>query len=737
MPFTLDQFKTLSRKTFLFLFILKKDGQIVAFNNRCKLLFPIDENEIKGKYITDFIIDEDVSVFRNSVSILSDTNPITNKSFSFPTKKEGVLSLKFDFILYNNLIYATGIDTTKEHKEHKALLTISKLTKTGAWYYNPNTDEIYWSKGCYLITESDPNSTITKIKSLNFHPEDSRSRINSYLENVIKDKTPYEYTEKIITQKGNEKWVKVIGEPILYKGEVIYVNGTITDVTDKHIYIEKLKHSEETKHLALKGIQSGLFDYNIKKNEVFYSLDFKKMLGLPLDKEFVSEEEFRKMIHPDDVDQMLKRQHENLNKEGNHYYNYYRLKHINEGYRHYEVYGFRKKNSKGETTRMIGNLIDIHQKKINEQTIIENKSRLRAIVNNGFVYTILLDTEGKILMTDQKSIEIIKRNFNLDPTLVSSRFIDVIPLNFKNSFAHEFNEALKGNIVKKEIERITYKGDAQWLEAKYTPIYSQEKKINSILVSFLDITERKLADIAIKKSHIKEQELNSLKSNILSNFSHEIRTPLNGIMTISKLLLNEEIVEERKKLLEYLEESKDRLLKTITNLSNFSELEAMRRNINLHSFDTNYTVETSYREYRHMAEAKNLNYQLELDQTSPQINIDEVLFKTALNNIIHNAIKYTNKGSIIIRVSSKNHNNLKNNVYISITDTGIGIDKENLTKIFDPFVQESIGLSRKYEGTGIGLSLSKRYIELLDGKIKVKSKTGEGTEFKIIIPKHL
>jgi PAS domain S-box-containing protein len=89
-----------------------------------------------------------------------------------------------------------------------------------------------------------------------------------------------------------------------------------------------------------------------------------------------------------------------------------------------------------------------------------------------------------------------------------------MPLNFKNSFAHEFNEALKGNIVKKEIERITNKGDLQWLEGKYTPIFDQEKKVNSILLSFLDITERKLAEIAIKESHIKEQELNSLKSNI-------------------------------------------------------------------------------------------------------------------------------------------------------------------------------------------------------------------------------
>lgn len=734
MSCALEKFGISSEETLLFLFILKKDGEIISFNTRCELLFPLNENKIEGKFITDFIIDKDVSVFLNSISGLSDSNSLINVSLNFPTEKQGVVSIKFDFKLHNNLIYATGIDTTEEYKEHRALLTISKLAKTGTWYFNPKNNETYWSEGCYLINELSPCTPITREKEISFYPEDTRARIKSFLDDIIKDKETYEYTEKIITEKGNEKWIKVVGQPVIYKDEVVYVNGTITDVTDRHNYIEKLKYSEETKHLALKGIQSGLFDYHVKNNEVFYSSDFKKMLGLPLDQDFVAEEEFRKMIHPDDVEKMLKRRHDNFNEEGNYYYNYYRLKHINEGYRHYEVYGFKRKNTKGEITRMIGNLIDVHQKKINERTIVESKNRLQAIVNNGFAYTILLDTKGVILMTDEKSIKIIKRDFNVNPSQVSCRFIDVMPLNFKNSFAHEFNEALKGNIVKKEIERITHKGDLQWLEAKYTPIFDQEKKVNSVLVSFLDITERKLAEIAIKESHIKEQELNSLKSNILSNFSHEIRTPLNGIMTASKLLLDEEKLGEREKLLEYLEESKNRLLDTINNLSNFSEIEAIKKNINLQKLDINYTIETSYREYKHMAEAKELSYQLELDQTSPQVNIDKDLFRAAINNIIHNAIKYTNKGGIIIKVNSQNS---KNNVYISVTDTGIGIDNENLKKIFDPFMQESIGMSRKYEGTGIGLSLSKRYIEILEGEIKVKSTIGKGTEFNIIIPKCL
>ncbi len=734
MPFTLDQFEILAEKTLHFLLVFEKDGRIIAYNNRCEILFPSEGSYMEGGYITDFIIDDDVPIFKNVISELSPKNALTSKSFSFATEKHGVLSLKFDLTFQNNLIYAAGMDTTEEYKEHRALMTISKLTKTGAWYFNPKNEEMYWSKGCYLIKGLDPDTPMTRELGASFYPKESRKRIEKYLDDLIKNKKAYEYTEKIITQQGEEKWVKVVAHPVTHKNEVIYVNGTIADITDRHDYIEKLRYNEETKNLALKGIQSGLFDHHIKKNEVFYSLDFRKMLGLPLDQDYVSEEVFRKMIHPKDVNDALQRHLDNLKKPGNHYYNHYRIKDKKGNYRYYEVHGFRRKNENGETVRMIGNLIDVHQRKLNERTIIEGKKRLQAIVNNGFAYTVLLDTNGKILITDKKSLKIIKNDFNVDPTKTDCLFIDVMPVNFKNSFTHTFNEALKGNTVKKEIERITNDGNTQWLESKYIPIFDDEYKINSVLVSFHDISERKLAEQAITSAHLKEQELSNLKSNILSNFSHEIRTPLNGIMTISNLILKDKYPEEQNQLLTYLEESKDRLLDTMNKLSNFSEINAIHDNLNFEEVDINYTVESSFREYKHMAEHKNLTYNLELDNESPQAKIDINLFRPALNNIIHNAIKYTKKGGVSIRINS---NTSKKNIYIYIKDTGIGVDKKDYEKIFEPLIQGSAGISREYEGTGIGLSLSKRYIEILGGKIKLKSKLGKGTEFIIIIPKHV
>jgi len=732
MPFTVDQFNVLTEKTLLFLLILKQNGEITDHSKRCKALFPIDKKNINGSNLSELIIDEDVFLFKNSMSQLSEANSIITKSFSFSTEQHGILSLKFDFIYSEGLIYATGIDVTDEYKEHRALHTISKLTKTGGWYYSPITKEFYWSNGCYLIKDVDPNTPITPELNFSFYDQNSRAKAENYLNELIANKKPFRYTEKIITQKGREKWIKVIAQPVVHKDKVVFVNGTIADITDRHHRLEKLKHNEETKNLALKGIRSGLFDFVIETNMIYYSKDFRAMLGLPLDMDFVPGDSFINMVHPDDIEDGLKRHIDNLKADGNYYRNKIRLKHIDGNYRNYEIYGYRKKNEQGHTIRMIGNLIDVHQRILNEKTIKQNKNRLQAMVNNGYAYTVLLDIEGQILMSDNKTLKSIKRIHNIDHRTQKTKFLDVIPINFKNKFVAEFNEALKGNTIKKQIEHASYEGNLHWYETKLTPILGSEKKVNSILISFHDITEHKLADLSIKEAHLKEQELSHLKSNILSNFSHEIRTPLNGIMTISKLLSQERQPEEQSKLLAYLDESNKRLLKTVNNLSSYSEIENLKNNLNFNKIDVNYAVETSFREYRHMARAKNIRYHLELDQLEPKANLDESLFKPALDNVINNAIKYTDEGEIEVKIKSQKTDN---KIFITITDTGIGVKKESLKKIFDPFVQESYGLSRKYEGTGIGLSLSKKYIEILGGKIKVTSELGKGSQFSIIIPK--
>ena len=729
MAFTSKEFEILTDKTLLLLIILDKEGKILKTNKRSRKILDIPTSDDTSLYLQNIVVDADKEKCKKIIKELVNQKYLDLQSLRFHkfSEQEHLLAIKFDFIYHNNLIYATGIDTSSESVEHIALSTLSEVTHTGAWHYNPVSDKIYFSEEFHHTLSLQPDKFFDKETI-----QQGLNVMNKNIKNILTSREILDYVHKAVTKENNEKYYRVIGKPVVHRNRVIFINGTVSDVSEQIRNINLLKKNEETKSLALKGIKSGLFDHNLETDLVFYSKEFRKMLGLPIDREHVPESQFREMIHPNDVEAALNRHLYGLQKEGNLYYNYFRLKQKDSQYRHYEVYGYRKKDKEGKAIRMIGNLIDVHERRVNEQLVAENQSRLYAMINNGFTYTILLDTEGRILMADQDSNNIIIRDYKIDPSETLVKFIDVMPVNFKNSFAHEFNEALKGEVVKKEVERMTYKGSAQWLEAKYTPIFNTENRISSILISFHDITELKNAEISIKEAHIKERELSNLKSNILSNFSHEIRTPLNGIITISDLLLNQKWTEEDKpKLLQHLEESKNRLLETMNSLSHFSEMDTIREFLNFGTYDINYAVETSFREYKHVAKAKNLTYILTLEEECPVTKMDETIFRTALNNLIHNAIKYTEEGEVHVTVNQPIETKI---VKISIKDTGIGIASENLDKIFDPFVQESLGLSRKYEGTGIGLSLSKKYVELLGGTIKVKSKRNQGSEFIMSIP---
>ncbi len=732
MALTAQELVLLAENTGFYCITLAKDGRVVNANKRiCQLLGIADLDDNVSIY--DYIIDREQTLLATHINQCLQSQTKQAHTFTFATTAPmGISIMKLECIPNGNELFLYGIDITKEYEEHYTFSKFSKAPLTVFWSYNFVTSHFFLSKDCHALLDLEVPSPVSIQTIIDRCSTVAQQKIHTSLQQ-LNDKTPIDCVEKIYDRQRNVKWIHVLGDPIVHKGHTILVTGSITDITAKHAQLEQLAYNEETKHLALKGIQSGLFDHHFDKNATFYSTDFKKMLGLPIKEDFIGINLLKQHIHPDDLAPGLERHIQGLKQQGSHYFNFYRIKNKLGDYRHYEIHGYRKKDANGRTTRMIGNLIDVHQRKINEQIIEEDKGRLAAMVNNSFAYTILLDRKGMILMADDATLDIIKKDYHVDPILTPTLCIKVIPVNYQTRFAHSFNEALQGKVIKRAMQRVTYKGATQWLEVKYTPIIDQQlQKVNSVLVNCHDITELKTAELAIKEAHLKEQELSNLKSNILSNFSHEIRTPLNGIMTIANLLLaGEEKPLDRQKLKAYLEESKDRLLQTINNLSHYSEIETIQNNLDYVVSDMNYIVETSYREYRHIATSKGLTYTLTLDERCPTANIDENLFHTAINNIIHNAIKYTEKGNVavsIITIPEKKH------IHIKVKDTGIGIHKDNLEKIFDPFVQESFGLSRKYEGTGIGLSLSKKYIEVLGGRISIQSIPEQGSEFTIIIP---
>lgn len=236
----------------------------------------------------------------------------------------------------------------------------------------------------------------------------------------------------------------------------------------------------------------------------------------------------------------------------------------------------------------------------------------------------------------------------------------------------------------------------------------------------------------MRKAKEMAEEMNRLKTNFLSNMSHEIRTPINGILGISQVIEMETKDENILRYVNLQQESGKRLLNTITSILNLSRIEAEKDQLKLKVVDINKLISAVIGPLKELTIRKGLTLSFQAVNDPLHCLSDETMLYQVLTNIIGNAIKFTDVGSVeIISGISKER---KDQLFIDIRDTGIGIADEFLPNLFSPFEQESSGRSRKYEGSGLGLSIAKKYIELLDGEIRVQSVKDKGSVFQIVLP---
>jgi signal transduction histidine kinase len=246
-----------------------------------------------------------------------------------------------------------------------------------------------------------------------------------------------------------------------------------------------------------------------------------------------------------------------------------------------------------------------------------------------------------------------------------------------------------------------------------------------------------LAKINIRKSveelkTAKElaEEMNRLKTNFLSNMSHEIRTPINGILGLSQVIEMETDNKEIKNYVRLQQQSGQRLLNTITSILDLSRIEAQGSQLKLKVIDLNQLVRESILPLEGLAKTKRLTFLFKPSSEKLQCLSDETMLYQVINNIVGNAIKFTDKGEVVIRTT------MKSDAQVSIVgkDTGIGISEEFMPRLFNSFEQESTGRSRSHEGSGLGLAISKKYIEMLGGEIIVETRKDYGSTFEIVLP---
>lgn len=399
------------------------------------------------------------------------------------------------------------------------------------------------------------------------------------------------------------------------------------------------------------------------------------------------------------------------------------------------------RNNTGRITNYVAIKEDITVKKLIEESLAKSNLKYQTLFTNmsdAFVYQkIITDKEGKpsdclFLEVNQafETLVNLKRENIIGKRLTGLKeVLDILgysSLKIEDWLEVCYRIAIEGKQLKTEVYS---KPNKSWYSAT---VYSPQRGYFSAIIS--NITETKQTEEQLRKAKEVAEEASRTKSEFLANMSHEIRTPLNGIKGMIDLTMLTNLDSEQKENLEIASSCADVLLNVINDILDFSKIEAGKLEVEHIGFQVREMIKKAVKSHEQKAKSKGIKIRCSISQDIPHILIgDPTRIQQILNNLIGNAVKFTENGLIEIIVKNYEITQNKTRLVFKVKDTGIGISEEEQKLLFRSFTQVDSTITRKYGGTGLGLAISKRLIELMDGDIWMESKKGEGSAFSFSI----
>lgn len=589
----------------------------------------------------------------------------------------------------------------------------------GAWEVNLASGEVRWSEEIYRIYELDPDAEVDTETGFSSYPPEARSELREAFDRCVEEREPFDLELPLTTVEGNRRWVRNVGGPVeAADGTLVKVAGALQDITRRKRAKQALQERETRLWGLANSIPGVVYQFYARPDGTygvyFVSENAERVLGLPSDTD-TFQSEFVEHVPASHRETFLESIDEAVEQ---HTPWRFEMPFDKPNGERVWLLGTSMPEERADEVVFNGVLLDITERKRQRQQA-KRRSKAMDAATDGIA---ILDADGVYQYVNQAHADIY--GYESPGALLGETW----KICYSEEQIHWFEEEVMPILREK----------GQWRDTAFGrradgSSFPQDLALTllddgGIVCVVRDITDQIEREEALRRAKEEAEAASQLKSAMLANMSHELRTPLTSITGFSEIL-EEELEDSSREFASKIHESSLRLQRTLESVLQLSKLEAGIKDLECERLALGAVVDEVTTLLAESAAEKDLTLVTRTPQTPVQGCWNEDALHRICRNLLENAIKFTPPGGRVeVRVT---HDQAP---VLEVEDTGIGMNPEEVPELFEAFKQESAGLDREYEGSGLGLSIVNRLTEEMGGSIEVETQKGEGTCFTLKLP---
>jgi two-component system, sensor histidine kinase and response regulator len=559
------------------------------------------------------------------------------------------------------------------------------------------------------------------------HPDDAERTRTRWLESVANQRN-HEVEHRIRSSDGAYRWFTTRGVPIRdTAGHIVKWFGTCTDITEHKRSEQALRESEQRWRSLTEALPQLVWTATPDGACDYFSMQWTQHTGVPEDR--LLGWQWMETLHPDDREPTKQLWTNSVAGRGP-YDVEYRVRRTDGEYRWFKTRGVPIRDSEGNVFKWFGTCTDITDLRRTEEALRESEERFRGTFENAGVGIAHTQSTGRLLRVNEKFCAIVgyPREELLKKTFQDITYPDDLTISLGS-----LGTLMRGEsaVVGHEKRYVRKDGSPVWVELFTTLQRDAAGQPAYAIAVVQDISERRRLDAEVRRAKEMAESANRAKDEFLANVSHEIRTPMNAILGMTELVLGTPLSDDQRQSLRTVKAAADNLLSILNDLLDFSKIEAGKMELDPADFGLRAALGDTLRTLAMRAHNAGLELVSHVGPDVPDALVgDPGRLRQVLLNLIGNAIKFTKEGEVVVRAEvAGDSTSDRVCVRFSVSDTGIGIPSEKQEKIFRAFEQEDTSTTRKYGGTGLGLTIAARLVALMGGTIAVDSEPGRGSTF--------